>query len=132
MQDRPTAAEVLATLVDYLTDEVQPNVSGTLRYHTLVAINLARMLQREIDLYPVAAARERAALCRLLDVEPLGDAVEQLLRLNSDLAGRLRAGTYDDAFERSAWLVLSDAVQTKLTINKPGYDAYDSAQELSQ
>ena len=52
MQDRPTAAELLATLTEYLEGEVQPNVTGTLRYHTLVAANITRMLRREAELYP--------------------------------------------------------------------------------
>ena len=58
MQDRPTAAELLATIGDYLEGEVLPNVNGTLRYHTLVAANLVKMLQRESELYPAAATTE--------------------------------------------------------------------------
>ena len=61
MQDRPTAEELLTTITDYLIGEVQPNVEGTLRYHTLDDANLCRMLERETRLYPVAAANERSA-----------------------------------------------------------------------
>ena len=131
MQDRPTAAELLATIEEYLTGEVLPNVSGTLRYHTLVAANLVRILERESELYPAAVATERDALCGLLGVAPEGRPEEQVAELNAELARRLRAGEGDRAFEAATLDVLLAATVAKLAINKPGYDAYDSAQEVA-
>ena len=137
MQDRPTAAELLATIHDYLQGEVLPNVDGTLRYHTLVAANLARILEREAEGYPAAAAAERAALASLLDdgSEPTGDGSEptgdaDLAGLNAELAARLRSGADGPDFERRCWEVLLPATAAKLAINKPGYDSYDMAVEV--
>lgn len=130
MQDRPTAAELLATIEEYLAGEVLPNVSGTLRYHTLVAANLVRILEREAELYPAAVAAERDALCGLLGQAPVGRPEDQVGELNAELARRLRAGEGDEAFERATLQVLLPATLAKLAINKPGYDAYDSAQEV--
>jgi hypothetical protein len=130
MQDRPTAAELLATIEEYLTGEVLPNVSGTLRYHTLVAANLVRILERETEQYPAAVAAERDALCELLGVAAAGRAEDQVLELNATLAERLRHGGEGPAFERAAHDVLLEATRAKLAINKPGYDAYDMAQEV--
>ena len=48
MQDRPTAAEVLVTIGEYLDEEVLPAVEGALRYKTLVAANLIKVLEREL------------------------------------------------------------------------------------
>lgn len=126
MQDRPTAAEVLTTLKDYLEGEVLPNVTGTLRYHTLVAANLVTMLQRELAQYPSAADRERAALTNLL-----GRSDGDLAELNDELAQRLRAGEGDPHFERRCWEVLFAASTDKLAISKPGYDSYDMADEVT-
>src|SRR6478735_1295250 len=149
MQDRPTAAELLATLTEYLEGEVQPNVTGTLRYHTLVAANITRMLRREAELYPTAARRERDALAALLD-RPThgtdgrrdggdggdggdrGDVLDELAALNAELAGRLRAGEGDHAFELRTWDVLFAATRDKLAISKPGYDSYDMADEVGR
>jgi hypothetical protein len=128
MQDRPTAAELLVTLTEYLEGEVLPNVDGTLRYHTLVAANLTKMLRREAELYPAASARERAALAELLGPPP-GDA-DDLVAQNAELARRLRAGEGDRDFEGRCWEVLSAATRDKLAISKPGYDAYDMADEV--
>jgi hypothetical protein len=130
MQDRPTAAELLATITDYLDGEVLPNVEGTLRYHTLVAANLARILQREAVAYPEAAAAEREALAGLLAPPPV-TADDDLAALNAELARRLRRGEGDVAFERRCWEVLMPATAAKLAINKPGYDSYDMATEAN-
>ena len=132
MQDRPTAEELLATITDYLIGEVQPNVEGTLRYHTLVAANLCRMLERETRLYPAAAANERSALRHLLEVQDQTETPDQLGQLTAQLAHRLRSGDCDRAFEAAAWQVLNDTVVAKLAINKPGYDRYDSASEVTE
>ena len=131
MQDRPNAAELLTTIDDYLQGEVLPNVSGTLRYHTLVASNLVRILTREVEQYPAAAAAEREQLCTLLDVPARGEAGEQVAELNAELARRLRDGEGDAGFERAARDVLAAATKAKLDINKPGYDAYDMAVEVT-
>lgn len=124
MQDRPTAAELLATIGEYLNGEVLPNVTGTLRYHTLVAANLVIMLTREAEQYPAAAAAEQRALAALL-----GDDGE-LADLNAELARALRAGEGDETFERACLDALLPVTLAKLAINKPGYDAYDLAGEV--
>ena len=49
MQDRPTATEILATIGEYLQQDVLPLVEGAVRYRTLVAANLVALLGREID-----------------------------------------------------------------------------------
>lgn len=131
MQDRPTAGELLATIEEYLTGEVLPNVTGTLRYHTLVAANLARILEREAEHYPAAVAAERDALCDLLGVAPEGRAEDQVATLNATLAERLRVGGEEAGFERAALDVLLSGTKAKLDINKPGYDAYDMALEVA-
>jgi Domain of unknown function (DUF6285) len=134
MQDRPTAAELLATLTEYLEGEVQPNVTGTLRYHTLVAANITRMLRREAELYPAAVQREVTALAELLELPattPDGDDTRRELgTLNAELARRLRAGEGDHTFEQRCWDVVFEATKDKLAISKPGYDSYDMADEV--
>jgi len=128
MQDRPTAAELVATVTEFLEVEVLPNVDGTLRYHTLVAANLLKILRREVDLQPAADAAERAALQELLGAPEVDDLLtlnEQLHRLLLD-GGELQPG-----FEAQAWQVLMAATDAKLVVNKPGYDRYDMAIEVT-
>ncbi len=68
MQDRPTATEILATIGEYLQQDVLPLVEGAVRYRTLVAANLVALLGREIDAGVGAAETERADLVALLGI----------------------------------------------------------------
>jgi len=128
MQDRPTAAELVATVTEFLESEVLPNVDGTLRYHTLVAANLLKVLRREVDLQSAADAAERTALQDLLGAPEVDD----LLTLNERLHRLLlEADDLQPGFEARAWQVLMEATGAKLAVNKPGYDRYDMAIEVT-
>src|SRR5437868_4610710 len=122
MQDRPTAAELLRDIADLLAGDVLAATSGPLQHHVRVAGNLARIVQRELELGREANYRERALLGDLLGVD--GSVAE----LNAEVAARLRAND-DDAFARAAWPVLLAVTLDKLSIDKPGHDAYDFAGE---
>ena len=122
MQDRPTAAELLRDIADLLEGDVLAATSGPLQHHVRVAGNLARIVQRELELGREANYRERALLGDLLGMD--GSVAE----LNAELAERLRAND-DDEFARAAWPVLMAVTLDKLAIDKPGHDAYDFAGE---
>ncbi|MFQ5698837.1 MAG: DUF6285 domain-containing protein [Myxococcota bacterium] len=126
MQDRPTAAELLATIAELLEDAVLPATRGPLQHQVRVAANLCRILEREQALGPASDARERELLQTLVDGTE-GEASE----LSRALADRLAAGG-DLALERAAWPLLVEIVRGKLAIAKPGYDDYDFAAEASR
>jgi hypothetical protein len=110
VQDRPTAAELLAEVAGFLEDLV-PQLSGPVQHQARVAANLTRIVEREVALAPAADARELAALQGLLGHD--GSLVE----LNAELAQRLR----DNELHREALPVLLDITRDKLAINKPGH-----------
>lgn len=122
MQDRPTAAELLRDIADLLENEVVPALSGPLQHQARVAGNLARIVERELLLGPVAAERERVLLGDLVG-SPGGVA-----ELNRLVADRLRAAD-DPAFARDAWAALIEITRDKLAVVKPGHDDYDFAGE---
>ncbi len=128
MQDRPTAAELVATVTEFLESEVLPNVDGTLRYHTLVAANLLKILRREVDLQAAADTAELAALQDLLGAPEVDDLLELNGRLHRLL---LEADDLQPGFEGRTWQVLMEATGAKLAVNKPGYDRYDMAIEVT-
>jgi hypothetical protein len=131
VQDRPTAAELLATLAEYLEDELMPALDGPLAYRTRVAANLVRILEREHALGPTSLRRERELLSGLLGID--GPALQSeslaadVLELNRQLAVAIETGRIDHA---QAWPVLMELARAKLAIIRPGYDAWDSAAEL--
>ena len=131
MQDRPTSAEVLATVAGYLEDELMPALDGPLGYRTRVAANLLRILEREVSLGDAALARERDLIASLLDVDPrtlpAGPLAEQVLDLNRRLAAAIEAGSIEHA---RAWPALIEIARAKLAIIRPGYDAWTAEAEL--
>ncbi|MEV0362624.1 DUF6285 domain-containing protein [Nocardia fusca] len=96
MQNRPTAAELLESLAELLEDTLLPALPPDLQHRARVGANLARILGREAELGPAAAAREQ----ELLAAVPVGD---------------------DDAL----WQALTEVVRADLAIAKPGHDSWE-------
>lgn len=114
-QDRPSAAELLAAIREFLERDVQPKLDGRPHFHLRVAINSLGILEREATLGPKADADELARLRDLLDRSD-GDMQE----LNSELARRLRAGLLDE--QDSALMAhLEATIRDKMTIANPRY-----------
>jgi len=128
MQDRPTAAELLATVATYLEEELMPALDGPLAYRTRVAANLVRTLEREEALGNASLTRERDALAALLGLAPANGTLEaQVAELNRQLVAAIDGGRVEHA---RVWPVLMDVAHAKLAIIRPGYDDYDARGEL--
>ena len=128
MQDRPTAAELLATVATYLEEELMPALDGPLAYRTRVAAILVRTLEREEALGNASLTRERDALAALLGLAPANGTLEaQVAELNRQLVAAIDGGRVEHA---RAWPVLMDVAHAKLAIIRPGYDDYDARGEL--
>jgi hypothetical protein len=98
-----------------------PALEGALEYRARVALNLVRILERELRLGPAAHAREVELLQSL--VGPGTDVLE----LNARLASRLRGGDAEPGFEHRAHAALLEIARAKLAIARPGYETYDAA-----
>jgi Domain of unknown function (DUF6285) len=114
LQDRPTAAELLQEVAALLEGDLLAATHGPLQHHVRVAGNLARIVQRELELGPDADARENAALAALLGHD--GTTAD----LNDELARRLRAR--EAGLAQAAWPVLVAVATDKVAIVKPGHD----------
>ncbi|HJW68877.1 MAG TPA: DUF6285 domain-containing protein [Candidatus Binatia bacterium] len=49
MQDRPTVLELLAAVRGFLEDDLGPVLEGRRRFHALVAANVLRIVERELE-----------------------------------------------------------------------------------
>jgi hypothetical protein len=125
MQDRPTAAELLATIAQLLEGDVLAATKGGLQHQVRVAGNLCRILEREAELGASQDAREVDLLAGVLG-EPAGG--RDARALSAALCARLDAGA-DAALERRAFAAILEIVRGKLAIAKPGHDDYDFAGE---
>lgn len=113
-QDRPTAAELLEAVREFLERDVVGSLEGRRAFHARVAANAVGIVGREIELGPALAAAERERLRALLGRDgELGD-------LNAELARRIRDGSLDDRRAEVAAHVRA-TIREKLEIANPGY-----------
>jgi hypothetical protein len=118
MHDRPTAAELVDAVTEFLERDLQPALEGRLAFHARVAVNALRIVRREIELGPELDARRAAGLRALL-----GDAAAEgatTRELEVDLARKVRDGSLDS---RRSELVdyLRATLRLQLDIVHPGY-----------
>jgi hypothetical protein len=114
-QDRPTAAELLAAIADFLREEALPALDRAeprLGFQMRVAANSLAILGREARLGPAADLREHERLMKLLGRDGTLD------ELNRELARQIRTGQRD---ERDAALMahLEATIADKIAIANP-------------
>ena len=116
--DRPTAAELVDAVTEFLERDLQPALDGRLAFHTRVAVNALRIVRREMELGPKLDTVRYDGLRALLGTDP-GDAATAR-ELEIDLARQIRDGSLD---ERRPELVahLRATLRLQLDIVHPGY-----------
>ena len=104
---RPTAAELVAAVADFLDNDVRAATEGQVNFHARVAANVLRIVERELSDDSAADVTGRLA--------GLGFADE------AQLAAAIRAGAMDD---RAADVLptLRALVGRRLAVAHPGYD----------
>jgi hypothetical protein len=106
LHGRPTAAELVESVREWMERDVMAQTSGRLQFHTRVAINVLAMVERELELGP----------------DQLIDHAGRLAALgvsnDTDLANAIRSGDFDhrDAELRSALL---DMARDQLRVANP-------------
>lgn len=102
---RPTAAELVAAVAEFLDSEVRSATSGAVNFHARVAANALRIVEREL-LDDSADAQDA--------LSALGFADE------SGLAAAIRDGEFDGD-QRGLMTCLRSIVGHRLAISHPGY-----------
>jgi len=106
--DRPTAAELLEALHEWMERDLLPGVDGRLQFHTRVAINMIDIVRRELELGP--------------DQEVQHQEVLASFGLNDD--AELAAAIRDGAFDSNLVEVLSrlrPVIEDKVRVANPRY-----------
>lgn len=103
LHGRPTAAELVAAVAEFLETDVLQATSGAVNFHTRVAANVLRTVERE-----------------LLDDSPAPDLLG--FRDERALAAAIRSGDLDDRAGEVLG-VLRHLVTHRLAVSHPGYDA---------
>jgi hypothetical protein len=107
LNGRPTAAELVAAVAEFLEGDVRSNTTGSVNFHALVAANVLRTVERE--------------LLDQTSEEPLAELAALGYPDEDALAAAIRAGALDD---RAAGVLpcLRALVRHRLSIAHPGYD----------
>lgn len=106
MHGRPTAAELVAAVAEFLETDVRAATDGQVNFHARVAANALRIVERE--LLDAGDSATQAALANLgVDDE-------------AQLAAAIRAGQLDDYFPEVC-ACLRTVVRHRLSVAHPGY-----------
>ena len=121
MHQPPSAADLLRTVAETLSDDVVPATTGPAQHQARVAANIASIVARELELGPDVRAREDQLLREIG-----GAAVNNADELSAAVAELLRSGAADTESEHDrVRALLTDIVRGDLSIAKPGYDDWD-------
>ena len=104
--DRPTAAELVESVREWIERDVMPAVEGRLQFHARVAVNSLDIVLREFDLGHDQAARHAERLARLGHAD------------DASLAAAIRQG-HHDADLGAVLAELRGAVEDKVRVANP-------------
>jgi len=117
--NRPTAAELLEAATEFLECEAMDAIAAdNVKFKLRVAINVLRLIERELLCGPDNDARELDRLQALL-----GRTDGSLEYLNAELCERIRAGEFDDRLQQLL-PCLEQSTLDKLAIDNPRYSTY--------
>lgn len=114
LHDRPTAAELVAAVREYLERDVMTATEGRVAFHARVAVNVLGMVERELEGGSAQDVEEHARLVALLGRE---GTVRELTEV---LARGIRDGTLDVPWPELVESVRG-TVRAKLEVANPGY-----------
>jgi len=119
-QDRPTAAELVVAVREFLERDVMAATEGRVQFHTRVAVNVLNTVARELELGDELTAAEQRRARVLLGHD--ADAAT----LERELAAAIRSGAVDDRLD-AVRAHVRETVREKLLIANPGYLPGDPA-----
>jgi Domain of unknown function (DUF6285) len=105
---RPTAAELIAAVAEFLETDVRDSTAGQVNFHSRVAANALRMVERELLADAEAADGVTGALARVGCVD------------EAQLAAAIRAGELDGGNDH-VQSALRALVGRRLAAAHPGY-----------
>jgi hypothetical protein len=108
LHGRPSAAELVEAVREFLERDVMAATDGRVQFHARVAVNVLRMVERELD---EGQAMGEAHARRLADLGVDDDA---------ELSTLIRSGAVDDRLDEVRAAVYESVVE-KLRIANPGY-----------
>lgn len=116
--DQPSAADLIEATHEFLGEKIAPDLKGFNAFQMRVALNVLKIVERELRLGPDAEARERAGLTDLI-----GKGDGDIHDLNRELCTAIRDGKITaetPGLMDHLWQVTLD----KVAIDQPKYARY--------
>jgi len=123
MQDRPTAAELLGALADFMRDRAAHARDRWERFQFQVAANSIGIIRRELEMEDGFTRAEWRGLDGLLGAESVPEVqaafAARLGARNADLSERIRRGDFDGGPEDALLRHLWETVVNKVRVASP-------------
>ena len=115
LDERPSAAELIAAVAEFLEKEAAPSLPGATAFHAKVAVHALRIVERELRLSGELERREIEVVRGRLDRRD-----GTLEELNRELCRRIENGEIDpeDAGLRAE---LMERVVARMAVDSPRY-----------
>lgn len=116
--DQPSAADLVEATYEFLGEKIAPDLQGFNAFQMRVAVNVLKIVERELRLGPDAQARERQGLAGLI-----GTGEGDIHDLNRQLCTEIRDGALTvetPGLMDHLWQVTLD----KVAIDQPKYARY--------
>lgn len=106
--DRPSAAELIESVREWLERDVLPSVEGRLSFHTRVAMNSLDIVVRELESQD--------------EIQATHDSVLQSMAVASDaqLSEKIRSGEFDSNL-LELLNTLAPVIENKVRVSNPKY-----------
>lgn len=125
LDERPTAAELIAAVADFIEQKAAPQLDAHTAFHAKVAVNALRIVQREVErelrASQAGSSADAAELARLRALCAADDGTDATVAaLNRELCVRIADGRIavdDDALRRH----LLQSVLDRLAVDNPKY-----------
>ena len=123
MQDQPTPAEIIESVIVFLRDVVPSKLPSREAFDARVAANALELVRRQIALSPPTTDADEAERNRLVELLGRDGSLEEL---NRSLCSRIAAGDLGLA-NRKLMDHLWATTLAKLAIDQPTYASYQRA-----
>ena len=120
MMDKPTLAEIVIAVREFIDQKAIPELTGRTAFHARVAVNALLIAEREITQGPAVEAAEVARLKALLGMDGT------LEELNQALCARIAAGEMDLQTPGLAQHLKQTTID-KVQIDQPKYSGLRTA-----
>lgn len=106
--DAPSARELIESVREWIERDVAPAVTGRLRFHSRVAVNVLAIVERELEVGPAQAGAHAERLAAL----GVGS--------DAELAASIREGAFDGRLAE-VLATLEPSIRDKVAVANPRY-----------